>query len=124
MARRRSQGQGRPEDVEDTIATTTIDQHCHTTAAASEVDDSHFNAAFAAAVNIAAATTVAAAITIAFAAAIAAILALSAAITDVVVAAVAAATATAAAANAATTTPSPLPPLSLLLQPLPTSLHL
>ena len=60
IARRRSQGQGRPEDVKDTIATTTIDQHCHTTAAASEVDDSHFNAAFAAAVNIAAATTVAA----------------------------------------------------------------
>ena len=87
-------------------------------------DDSHFNAAFAAAVDIATATAVAAAITIAFAAAIAAVLALSAAITVVVVAAIAAATAAAAAADAATITPSPLPPLSLLLQPLPTLLHL
>ena len=108
----------------DTIATTTIDQHCRTTAAASEDDNSRFNTAFAAAVNIAAATAVAAAITIAFSAAIAAVLALSAAITVVVVAAVAAATAAATAADAAATTPSPLPPLSLSLQPPPTSLHL
>ena len=108
----------------DTIATSTINQHCPTTAASSEDDDSHFNAAFAAARNTVAATAVAATVTIAFAAAIAAILALSAAITVVVIAAVAATTATAAAANAATTTPLPLPPLSLLLQPLPTSLHL
>ena len=53
------------------------------TAIASEDNDSHFNAAFAAAVDTAAATAVAAAITIAFAAAIAAVLALSAAITVV-----------------------------------------
>ncbi len=101
-----------------------IDQHCRMTAASPEEDDSHFNAAFAAAVNTAAATTVAAAVTIAFAAVIAAVLALSAAITVVVVATIAAATATAAAANAVTTNPSPLPLLSLLLQPPSTSLHL
>jgi hypothetical protein len=40
----------------DTIATTTIDRHCRMTAVASEDDDSHFNAAFAAAIDIAAAT--------------------------------------------------------------------
>jgi hypothetical protein len=102
----------------DTIATTTIDRHCRTTAAASKDDCSHFNAAFAEAVDISAATAVAAAITIAFAATIATVLALSATITVIVVAAAA------AAADAAATTPSPLPPLSLLLQPPPTSLHL
>jgi hypothetical protein len=101
-----------------------INRHCRTTATASEDDDSHFNAAFAVAVDTATATAVAAAVTIAFAAAIAAVLALSAAITVVIIAAVAAATATAVAADAVTTTPSPLPPLSLLLQPPPTSLHL
>jgi hypothetical protein len=104
----------------DSIATTTIDRHRRTTAVASEDDNSHFNAAFAAAVNIAAATAVAAAITIAFTAAIAAVLALSANITIVVIAATAAAT----AADATATTPSPLPPLSQSLQPPPTSLHL
>ena len=103
----------------DTIVTTTIDQHCRTTATASEDDDGHFIAALAAAVDIAAATAFSAAVIIALAAAIAAIFALSAAIPVVIVAAVAAATVTAAA-----TTPSPLPPLSLLLQPLPRSLHL
>ena len=107
-----------------TIATTTIDQHRHTTATASEDDNSHFNAAFAVAVDIAVATTVVAAITIAFTAAIAVVLALSAAITVVVVAAVAAAAAAAAAADAAATMPSPLPPLSLSLQPSATSLRL
>ena len=40
----------------DTIATTTIDRHCRMTAAASEDDDSHFNTAFAAAIDIAVAT--------------------------------------------------------------------
>ena len=102
------------------------DRHRRTTAVASKDDGSHFNAAFAAAVDIAAATAVAAAVTIAFTAAIAIILALSAAITIVVIAATAAATATAAAADAATTAtaPSPLPLLSLSLQPLPMSLHL
>ena len=108
-----------------------MDQHRRTTAvavliptAASDDDDSHFNAAIAAAVYIAVTTAVAAAITIEFAAAFAAVLALSAAITVVVNAAVAATTAAAAAADAAATTPSPLPPLSLSLQPPPTSLCL
>jgi hypothetical protein len=105
----------------DTIATTTIDRHCRTTAIASKDNNSHFNAAFAVAVDITAATAVATAITITFTAAIAAVLALSAAITVVVVAATAAA---AAAAATVTTAPSPLPLLSLSLQPPPTSPHL
>ena len=81
----------------DTITNTFIGQHRRTTAAASEVDGSHFNTAFAAAVDIAAATAVTVAVTITFTAAIAAVLALSAAITAVIIAAVAAATAAAAA---------------------------
>jgi hypothetical protein len=81
----------------DTIAVTTINRHRRTTATASEDDDSHFNAAFAAAVDIAAATAVAAAVTIAFAAAIAAVLALSAAICPLL-----------------PPPPSPQPPLMLL----------